>query len=254
MIIKKKILEKVSRWDVLNGIMRIPKRVTRISCTFSDIKNLEHIIIPNTVTYVHININNCPLLKEITLPNSVTKLYVSICDCESLERLELPSNILSIQKLEISRCQSMGNILFPNTITRIKELHLTSCGKMTHVILPDTLKRIWRCTISCGLVSEIVMPSPAIEVYDVYISDKHNLFVILVGNCKYIKVSSTRLGLTQLPDIVITEKDENRCKSCLKLYGDFYCELCGTNVTLNRFIKALEEFGWEKQDLMHTKD
>ena len=99
MKVRNNILIKVEDSDIVNGTFIISNDITIIAYhCFSDVSELEYIIIPQNVTEIRTYaFENCSSLTRIEFKNKNCKLETGIfSNCYSLEKVILPENLKSI--------------------------------------------------------------------------------------------------------------------------------------------------------------
>ena len=116
----------------------IDDSVTKIGkCAFTDITDLEYVVIPDSVISIGDRAFEKSGLVEFTLGKNVTTLGAWLLgDSVNLEKVTLNDKITIIPQELICNCTKVTNIDIPNSVTKIYHGAFDNTG-LTNVIIPD---------------------------------------------------------------------------------------------------------------------
>lgn len=171
------------------GIITIPKNVSRIGIGAFSGCDISEAVIPGNVTEIADNaFANCKKLERITIPDSIGKIGKNIFwGCESLEQVTFPEGTEKIPDGCFIGCSSLTEFEYPESVTEIGEQAFFQSG-LVSADIPDTVTVIGADAFNmCQKITSLTYPAN--------ISVDHGAF----ANCSSLKELSFEEGVSELP-------------------------------------------------------
>ena len=214
-----------------NGVLKIPKRCTRISYRcFWYVSYIENVIMQDGLLEVSPQIfRSCSNLKSVYISKSVR--YISdeyvFEECKNLEKIEIdsenpryssqdgvlynkekttliaapgkieecnvPSTVKTIGNYAFSQCKNLKKVILSEGLENINNYSFDGCSLLSEIILPSTLKNIGMYAFSStNITGELVIPDSVEAIEQGSFSGCHNISNVVIGsNLKTISGTSS---------------------------------------------------------------
>lgn len=177
------------------------------SSAFSDLQNLNSIVLPSDFTLPQYAFSYCTSLQKIAIPNGITKIRTgTFYYCKNLRDISIPNTVEEIGDSVFINCDKLESISFPSSITKIGKQTFHECESLKSVKLPENLESLGYETFGyCPNLESVELPNGLKEIPSSTFSNCTKLKKVSIPN------SVTKIGgaafceCTSLTDISIPD-------------------------------------------------